>query len=213
MVEVADEGDLAIEFTDGSSDDLEDLFGITTTEVGLNLVLDGFAPADCDLWLIGPDGEGGLAVIEASLNDDPEMIDAPELPAGTYLLAVAIYDPAPGAESASYTLTITGAISTDIEGEIDVPTQFALGQNYPNPFNPETLIQYEVPTNTAVRLEVFNLLGRKVRTLVEEGHAAGAYSVTWDGTTDAGTAVATGVYVYRLQAGSFSQTRTMVLLQ
>ena len=213
MIEVADEGDLIVEFTDGSSDDLEDLFGIVTTEDGLNIVLDGFDDSDLDLWVIGEDEMGEPVIIEGSLNDSPEVLDLPTLEAGTYVVAVAIYDPAPGAQEDTYTLTITGSISTDIADEAEVPTRFALGQNYPNPFNPETRIQYEVPTNTAVRLEVFNLLGRKVRTLVNEGQAAGVYSVTWNGTTDAGTSVATGVYVYRLQAGSFSQTRTMVLLQ
>lgn len=213
MIEVADEGDLTIEFTDGSVDDLEDLFGITTTATGLTLVLDDFGNSDLDLWLIGADENNELIILDASLNDSPEVIELDTLRAGTYLIGVAIYDPAPGVDPSTYTLTITGSISTDVVDEADMPAQFALGQNYPNPFNPATRIAYEVPTNTAVRLEVFNLLGRKVRTLVDEGQAAGVYSVTWDGTTDAGTTVATGVYVYRLQAGSFSQSRTMVLLQ
>lgn len=214
MSEVSDVGDLLITFTDNSQDDLEDLFGITTTEAGLNLVLEGFDPADCDLWLIGPDEAGGLEVIDASLNDSPEVLDLPELPAGTYLIAVSIYDPAPGAETTPYTLTITGALATAVEQlDGDVPSRFVLGQNYPNPFNPTTRIQYDVPANAPVRLEVFDLLGRPVRTLVNTTQAAGVYAVSWDGTTDAGAPVATGVYLYRLQAGSFSQSRTMVLLQ
>jgi hypothetical protein len=220
-ISVDDVGSLVVEFQgDAGSDDMEDLFRITTTDAGLEISLTN-SSADCDLYLIPESSitETSFDLIAASLRvgvtDEgiDQTAEGDPIPADTYIIGVAIFDSAPVQNQTSYTLTITGSISTDIADEAEVPTQFALGQNYPNPFNPETRIQYEVPTNTAVRLEVFNLLGRKVRTLVNEGRATGVYSVTWDGTTDAGTSVATGVYVYRLQAGSFSQSRTMVLLQ
>ncbi|MGC9093973.1 MAG: T9SS type A sorting domain-containing protein, partial [Bacteroidota bacterium] len=87
-----------------------------------------------------------------------------------------------------------------------VPQKFALMQNYPNPFNPSTTIKYSVPTNSFVRLEVFNSLGQLVRTLINEEQNAGTYQVIFDGKD-----LASGVYFYRLLAGGFSMTRKMVL--
>ena len=97
-----------------------------------------------------------------------------------------------------------------------LPETFALFSNYPNPFNPRTVIEYAVPASgagEAVRLEVYNIVGQRVRLLVDARQAAGFYRVTWDGTNEAGMPVASGVYVYRLQAGRFSQVRRMLLLK
>jgi len=88
-----------------------------------------------------------------------------------------------------------------------------LGPNRPNPFNPSTVIQFELPEATAVRLEVYDLLGRKVATLLNSEMTAGTHEATWDGRGAAGHPVAGGVYLYRLTAGSVVQTRTMTLLK
>ena len=79
------------------------------------------------------------------------------------------------------------------------PQGFALGQNYPNPFNPATIIPYQLPTATHVRLEVFNVLGQHLATLVNEVQPAGFHTVRWDATNAAGQAVGAGVYFYRLR--------------
>ena len=94
-----------------------------------------------------------------------------------------------------------------------LPQEWTLGQNYPNPFNPSTIIPYQVPTAGRVRLEVFNVLGQRVATLVDEERPAGVHTAVWDATDAAGRAVGAGVYFYRLRsAGHPTLTRRMVLL-
>ena len=92
------------------------------------------------------------------------------------------------------------------------PQGFALGQNYPNPFNPATIIPYQLPTATHVRLEVFNVLGQHLATLVNEVQPAGFHTARWDATNAAGQAVGAGVYFYRLRGQGVELTRRMVLI-
>lgn len=100
-------------------------------------------------------------------------------------------------------------VSTSIdEGTSSLPTQFELKGNYPNPFNPTTNIAYSVPTNSEVRLAVYDMLGRQVATLVNGVQAPGNYSVNFDATN-----LSSGMYLYRLQAGNFSQTQKMMLVK
>ena len=93
-----------------------------------------------------------------------------------------------------------------------LPTDFALGQNYPNPFNPSTIIPYQLPTAAYVRLEVFNLLGQRLATLVDAERSAGIHTAQWDATDAAGRAVGAGVYIYRLSVGEQTESRRMVLV-
>ena len=93
-----------------------------------------------------------------------------------------------------------------------LPARFALGPNYPNPFNPSTIIPYQLAASAAVRLEVFNLLGQRITTLVDGERAAGFHTATWHATDGAGRAVGAGVYIYRMRVGMESQTGRMVLL-
>ncbi|MEZ4764598.1 MAG: T9SS type A sorting domain-containing protein [Calditrichia bacterium] len=90
---------------------------------------------------------------------------------------------------------------------------FRLQQNYPNPFNPETTIEFTMASAGRVTLEIFDVLGRKVRTLVSDFLPSGSYSQRWNGRNDVGDLVESGVYVYRLQAGNFSRIRKMQLIQ
>ena len=96
---------------------------------------------------------------------------------------------------------------------IDVPTEFALEGNYPNPFNPTTTIRFALPEATGVTLEVYDATGRRVASLINSQMAAGRYEAIWNGRSDAGSSVASGVYLYRLRAGSFVQTKTMLLMK
>lgn len=91
--------------------------------------------------------------------------------------------------------------------------EFSLRQNFPNPFNPETTIKYEIPKPVGVIIIIYNLLGQKVRTLVSEEKMAGAYLVKWDGKDDFSRPVSRGVYLYRISAEQFIQTKKMVLLR
>lgn len=94
------------------------------------------------------------------------------------------------------------------------PDEFSLSQNYPNPFNPETTIRYRLNRGGDLKLEIFNVLGQKVKTLVNEVKTPGAYTVVWDGTNDLGAPVATGMYIYRLKvADDFVQSRKMLFLK
>ena len=93
-----------------------------------------------------------------------------------------------------------------------LPSEVALGQNYPNPFNPSTLIPYQLAATSPVRLEVFNVLGQRVATLVDGEQGAGSYVARWDGTDAAGGAAASGLYFYRLTVAGAHQTGKMVLV-
>ncbi|UCB53358.1 MAG: T9SS type A sorting domain-containing protein [Candidatus Zixiibacteriota bacterium] len=105
---------------------------------------------------------------------------------------------------------------TDVGDEMTqegLPGEFSLSDNYPNPFNPETRIPYFVPRACQVKLEVFNVLGQKIRTLVGEHQTAGDREVSWDGRNEAGEQVASGVYFYKLEAEDFIQTKKMILIR
>ncbi|MBN2088294.1 T9SS type A sorting domain-containing protein, partial [candidate division KSB1 bacterium] len=94
-----------------------------------------------------------------------------------------------------------------------IPEAFVLSQNYPNPFNPMTEIVYSLPKDVAVTLSIYNTLGHKIATLVNEKQNAGVYRVSWYGQDDLGRSMATGVYFYHLRAGDFSQTMKMLFVK
>ncbi|RMG94891.1 MAG: T9SS C-terminal target domain-containing protein [Chloroflexi bacterium] len=113
------------------------------------------------------------------------------------------------------TSAITG-INDD--GVATVARSPILHQNYPNPFNPSTTIVFSLPYNSPtgqarITLQIFDITGRKVRTLIDSDLPAGNHVVQWDGTNDAGQPVSSGLYFYRLNAGKFQQTRKMLLLR
>jgi flagellar hook assembly protein FlgD len=95
----------------------------------------------------------------------------------------------------------------------NVPTTFSLSQNYPNPFNPMTTIDYSLPEQSQVTLEVFNVLGQRVKTLADMVQPAGRHRIVWDGKDDQGKDVASGIYFYRLEAGEFTDSKRMVILK
>ena len=99
-------------------------------------------------------------------------------------------------------------------GDGGVPVEFALNQNYPNPFNPSTMIRYQLPEQTMVTIAIYDLMGRKVRTLIPgETQLAGYRQVIWNATNDYGQPVSAGMYIYTIQAGEFRQTKKMVLMK
>ncbi len=98
-------------------------------------------------------------------------------------------------------------------GDMTLPTGYALYQNYPNPFNPETRIVFDLPASSMITLTVYDILGRQVRVLAERELPAGQHTMTWDGRTEDGSVAASGIYLYRLQASDWSQSRKMILLK
>jgi len=106
---------------------------------------------------------------------------------------------------------------TGVESDEDLPTKYALRQNYPNPFNPTTTISYSIPSPVNngrtqsvvnVTLTIYNSLGQKVATLVNKAQAPGNYSVRFNASN-----LPSGVYFYKLQAGSFTSTKKMILMK
>lgn len=94
-----------------------------------------------------------------------------------------------------------------------VPTSYSLGQNFPNPFNPSTTLAYSLKTAGHVQLHIFNVLGQNVRTLVDEYQDANNYTKLWDGRDNNGNVVASGIYMYRIQSGDFTDIKKMVMMK
>jgi hypothetical protein len=103
---------------------------------------------------------------------------------------------------------VPGTTLVENENNFARPDQFSLQQNYPNPFNPSTIIQYELPIGGQVTLNVYDVLGNEVATLVDEEKPAGVYTVNFDGST-----LASGIYLYRLHAGSYASTKAMLIIK
>jgi hypothetical protein len=96
---------------------------------------------------------------------------------------------------------------------IAVPDEFALHQNYPNPFNPVTTIQYDIPEETHVNLIIYDILGREVKTLLNQTEQPGYKSIRWNGRNNAGQEISAGMYFYRLETTGFVKVHKMVLLK
>ncbi len=107
-----------------------------------------------------------------------------------------------------------GRVPTSVE-EIggQIPSTLELSQNYPNPFNPTTQIRFSLPEQANVKLEIFDVTGRRVTTLINEHMQSGNYTVTWDATDRSGRSVTSGVYIYRLQAGDMVESKRMMFLK
>jgi len=105
-------------------------------------------------------------------------------------------------------MEILGSINTNV-----LPVVYRLHQNYPNPFNPTTSIDYDLPEQSHVRILVYDMLGRQVKTLINKTQVPGYMSINWDATNDLGEPVSAGVYIYTIEASSFRQTRKMILLK
>ena len=122
-----------------------------------------------------------------------------------------------GVHNPKYTIALLqkalGITFTGVKSSGPAPSSFALNQNYPNPFNPSTNIEFALPQHETVRLEIFDILGRNVSTLVNGDMPAGTWKVMWNGKDANGSSVASGIYLYRLQAGSFVSVKKMLLLK
>jgi hypothetical protein len=111
--------------------------------------------------------------------------------------------------------TITVDLSTDADDEtsLNLPSTYSLGQNHPNPFNPVTAIEFALPERSQVTLDVFNVLGQRVRRLLNQTLPAGNHNVVFDGRDNDGSELASGIYFYRIRAGQFTQSRKMMLIK
>ena len=154
-----------------------------------------------------------VSVSAASLIEGRVRLDSGELVADAQVRLFDMSDLRQGA-IARATTDGTGYFALPLAslGGHALPQGFALGPNYPNPFNPSTIIPYQLAALSEVRLEVFNLLGQRLATLVDGERPAGFHTATWTATDAAGRAVGAGVYIYRMTVGAASQTGRMVLI-
>lgn len=104
-------------------------------------------------------------------------------------------------------------VTTGIKEKAELSLHYAISQNYPNPFNPETIIKFQLPQSSDVRLEIFNVLGQKIVTLVSDRMAAGYHKVKWDGRNSNQNLVSGGVYIYKFQASDYRRVQKMILLK
>ena len=109
--------------------------------------------------------------------------------------------------------TQANAVIVNITSPGILPEEYALSQNYPNPFNPSTIIKYALPKSSNVSLLIYNIMGQEVMRWDESDVSSVYYEKTWNGTTQAGVPVSSGMYIYRIIAGDVVQTRKMVLLK
>ncbi len=150
-------------------------------------------PAGFKLWFLDMKRKVSLPI-----NEDKISIPLPQDGKGSYRLIV-------GNE---------GYAKQHSENIPLVPLEYYLSQNYPNPFNPSTNINYQLKELSSVSLEIFNIVGQQIKVLLDNQiQNPGQYRVSWDGTNQAGSRVATGVYIYRLRANSFVSSKKMILLK
>ena len=170
-------------------------------------------------------------------------IDPPEITQGDFWVVISWLEATPGAPGigadtdapidnrSMYYLTSSGwvaiagvdimvtayvsdqPVGVDGEDSGELPMTFDLSQNYPNPFNPSTTITYQIPKSDLVTLEVYNALGEKVRTLVNQVQETGYYQIEWDGKNSSGNQLSSGIYLYRITAGNYVKVMKMVLLR
>ncbi len=110
-------------------------------------------------------------------------------------------------------ILVTGVEDADILIQELIPSEYELRQNYPNPFNPTTMVEFRLPKAGQVTLDIFNVIGQKVRTLVGGFYPAGTFKLLWDANDDFGQKVPTGIYFYRLKVGDFISMKKMILMK
>jgi len=149
--------------------------------------------------------------------DSLKVKNRPDLIQGVWNYYFILNDRSNGVHNTKYTVRLLykslGWTPLDVDQTPGMPTEFALNQNYPNPFNPTTNISFSLPKDSHVMLQVFDVTGALVKTLVDQSIRAGNMSVHWDGTNLSGNKVASGVYLYRLAAGDFVTAKKMVLMK
>ncbi len=212
---------------------ITDLLASTDTANGA-IVLGWTAPGDDNMV-----GTAALYEIRYSLNTITDLnwlgtslFTAPPLPLAAgeqqsikitgltaglrYYIAIKTFD-SNGNQSALSNVSSAEAginISTDLDdSNNNLPKEFSLAQNYPNPFNPTTTIGFSLPKTSYVKLNIYNIEGKKVKSLVDNSLPAGQHLITWDGTNSDGSKTATGIYIYRIVTDTYTAANKMVLLK
>ena len=173
-------------------------------------VLTSIASADGESTLPFADADALLASLELEVGQSVEALWNVTVTdsEGTFPVA-SDYDFGTSSYDTLYhNITLTRGVATSTESNGELPASFALEQNYPNPFNPTTTVAFDVPQAANVRIEVYNILGQSVSTLLNETRAAGSYTLEFDASN-----LATGTYILRMESLDFVQTRRMMLIK
>jgi hypothetical protein len=150
------------------------------------------------------------AVINASITDN--VLTVTGRVTGSTTITITGTDAFDGSRI-NYVVTVNSATAVEMVGS-EIPTEFSVAQNYPNPFNPSTTIRFGLPKEAPVTLEVYNILGMRVRTLISgQTMYPAVYNVKWDGKDDSGVNAPTGIYIYRVVADKFVSSKKMSLVK
>lgn len=139
-------------------------------------------------------------------------VDATNLLAGTYYGRLTLLPEESSLTNSQSFVKLIVTESLGLTSEV-LPITYSLHQNYPNPFNPLTEIKYALPRDEYVQITIYNLMGKEVQSLIREDKVAGTHSIQWNATNNEGKQVSAGVYLYKIQAGDFSETKKMILLK
>jgi hypothetical protein len=183
--------------------------GVQAFTGGDGILLTWDSPMDEDFGyhrIYRHDTDSGDPAIEFTTVDTFYVDDVAE---GNYEYWITAVDLNGNESDPSIIVTVTLAIDNGLA----VPMEFALQQNYPNPFNPSTQIQYALSTDANVSIAIYDLVGRKIRTLVNEQVNAGYHSTLWNATNEMGAPVSAGVYIYTITANDFRDVKKMILLK
>jgi hypothetical protein len=177
-----------------------------TADLPVGAVRPGTLLQGREVFLVNP---GGRLDANLALLGRGQAIEG----AGELLVITTAVDPRAADIDARGVGNVKLAVDTTSSGGGETPLAFRLVGNHPNPFNPMTKIAFTLPADGAVKLSIYSLDGRRIATLVDEPRTAGEHEVIWDGRDDAGRAVSSGSYLYRLEAGPMSQVKKMTLMK
>jgi len=182
----------------------------TISEVGIHLSWDLSTAEDFQYFDLEKSSTADFGEYQVIETADTAYLDTDyEVDVTVYYRLVA-YDDGGNASEHSVAIDIT-VLWADLG--IAIPDEFAIHQNYPNPFNPVTTLRYDLPENGHVNITIYDMLGRQVKTLINEYQDPGYRSIIWDATNDYGKPVSAGMYLYQIHAGEYISTKKMVLLK
>ena len=175
----------------------------------IHLSWDLSADDDFQYFIVEKSMDAGFATFETMETIDTFYVDVDYVSNENNYYRLAAVDHA--GNQSGYTEVVEAAVlSIDVNA---VPEVFAIHQNYPNPFNPTTKINYDLPEDALVTINIYDVMGRSISTLISSPQSAGYRSIQWNATNSYGEPVSAGMYIYTIQAGEFRATKKMVLLK